>query len=258
MTPGKVNQMFFDLIDHLILRLSETDKLYFDLSHKLQTLKASDSDILFTDQFLQLIANSKSLYLFKSYLLPFITWFDHSILNELLEASGNCYAIKLLDQFDSMIDETQPVTSFPIPTPGQLIIPLHNSKYTLIATKFDNNEEVMSLKQVKVIKKLMEHTWKVTSHALQLVAMCTKSGFLYWMIPECIAVLIKSSLNERRYELWECGFISIVLLPQTFYFQDGDYDEKPVGAFDFLSQYDEVHMYTYMHIHTCICCYMFA
>ena len=252
MTCIEVSQNFFDLINHLILHLSESEKLYYNLNEKLIALMASGSHQLFTDQFLKKVTKCKSLYHFISFLLPYMSWLDHSILRELVETSKNAYAIKLLDQFDSMIDDFQPVTLFPIPPPGQLIIPLSESEHTLLATKYDCTEEVISLKEVRNVKSLMEDKWNITSHALQLVAVCTKSRFLYWMIPECIVTLIQENLKEMRYDLWQCGFITIVLFPLNFYHQEYDCGKEIAGPFNFLSQCDttKVRMYIYMYVCT--------
>ena len=243
----ELNQKFYNLIDNLIHQLLVSEiPPYSRLSDILSVLMASDSDRLFTDQFLKRITNCESLCQFKSYLLPYMTWLDHSILCELVKASDNAYARKLLDHFDSMIDDTQPITFYPIPAPGQLIIPLYDSKYTLIAVKYyDCTNNVLSLKQVKYVKSLIEHTWKITSHAIQLVAVCKITGFLYWMIPECIAALIEKDLNEVRYELWQHGCIIISLLPKNFYYQESDCSNEIASPFNFLLQVDATKVRTY-------------
>ena len=244
-----------------MLQLSETDKLIFDLSEKLHTLMASQSERLFAENFLKRITSCNSFCQLKCYLLPFITWLDHSILRELVEASGYDSAKAMLDNF-SMIDDSEPIGSYSIPAPGQLILPLNDSKYTLIATKHGSNN--MSLKQVKTIKSIMEQKWKITSHAIQLASACTKSGFLYWMIPESIVTLIETSLKQMRHELWQCGFIMITLLPVNFCDQDTCYVEDITSPFCFAEQSSiEVCMYVHtnykcMHfnihsIRTCTC-----
>ena len=242
----ELNQKFYDLVDNLILRLSESEMLrYSSLIDTLSILMASDSDLLFTDRFLKKIANCESLCQFISYLLPFITWLDHSILSELVKASDNAYARELLHHFDSMIDDTQPITSYPILAPGQLIIPLYDSKYTLFAVKYyDCTSNVISLKQVKYVKSLIEQACKITSHAIQLVAVCKITGFLYWMIPECVVALIEKNLNEVRYELWQHGCIMISLLPKKFYYQESEYSNEIGNPFDFLLQVDATKVHT--------------
>ena len=84
MKMSEVNMIFYDLIDHLYLHLSATEKLSFNLIEK-----CGDINPLFTEQWLNKIHHCKSLYLFKIYILPFITWLDHSILEELVVARSH-------------------------------------------------------------------------------------------------------------------------------------------------------------------------
>ena len=121
--------IFYNLIDYLYLRLSAAKKLPFDVE------AYSSINPLFTKHWLRKI---KSLFLFKIYLLPFITWLDYSILKKLVMSSGSQDALKLLNLFDYKIHSycIQPIGSFPIPPPSQLTIPLDDSEYTLLAMEF--------------------------------------------------------------------------------------------------------------------------
>ena len=133
MKTSEVNLIFCDLVDHLYLHLSATKKLTFDL-----IMKCRDINPPFTERLLKKITDCKSLYLFKMHLLPFITWLDHFILQELVVASGSEDALQLLNLFDSKIKSycSQPITSFPMLSPSQLMIPLDDSEYTLLAMHF--------------------------------------------------------------------------------------------------------------------------
>ena len=215
MKISEVNMIFYDLIDHLYLHLSVMEKLPVDLR------KYSDINSLCTEQQLKKI---KSLYLFKIYLLPFITWLDHSTLKELVVASGNEDAQQLLNLFDSKIDSycNQPITSFPIPSPSQLMIPLDDSEYTLLAMKFclpsrgDTTQDMIILQDVMDIKLIMKHEWKMSNHeinSIQLVAVHGKLGLLYWIIPKCLVEMIKSNLVHD----WKSGIIMMAVLPENFH-----------------------------------------
>ena len=214
---SEVNMMFYDLVDHLYLHLSATKKLSFDMIGKF-----SEINPMFTEQWLKNIGNCKSLYLFKMYLLPFITWLDHSILNELVAASGSEDAQQLLNLFDSKINSysNQPITSFPILSPSQLMIPLDDSEYTLLAMKFcppsqgDSTQGIMMLQDVMDIKLTMKHKWKIGSHhEIQLVAVHTKLATLYWIIPKSLVEVIKSNLLQ----VWKSGIIMMAILPVNFH-----------------------------------------
>ena len=249
MKMSEVNVIFYDLIDHLYLHLSATEKLPFDLR------KCRDFNPLFTEQQLKKI---KSLYLFKIYLLPFITWLNHSILKELVVASGSEDAQQLLNLFDSKIDSycSQPITSFPILSPSQLMIPLGDSEYTLLAMKFcppsrcDSTQGMIILQDVMDIKLAMKRKWEISSHeicSIQLVAVHAKFELLYWIIPKCLVEVIESNLVYD----WKSGIIMMAVLPANFYSLEDNSEiiKGPFSSLNFLWQGDtEVGMELTMYL----------
>ena len=244
MKISEINVIFYDLIDHLYLHLSVMEKLPFDLN------KCKDINPLFSEQWLKKI---KSLYLFKIYLLPLVTWLDHSILKELVVASGSEDAQQLLNLFDSKIDSycSQPITSFPILSPSQLMIPLDDSEYTLLAMKFclpsqgDTTQGMIILQDVIDIKLMMKHHWKMSNHeinSIQLVAVHAKMWLLYWMIPKCFVKMIKSNLVHD----WKSGIIMMAVLPTNFHSvkDNSEILQGPLSSLNFLWQDDsEVRRY---------------
>ena len=238
MKISEVNMIFCNLIDHLYLRLSATKKLPFDLR------KYSDINPLLTEQWLKKI---KSLFILKIYLLSFITWLDHSILKELVVASGSEDAQHLLNLFDSKIDSysNQPITSFPILSPSQLMIPLDNSEYTLLAMKFclpsrsDTTQGMISLQDIMNIKLMMKQQWKMSNHeinSIQLVTVHAELRLLYWMIPKCLVKIIKSNLVYS----WKSGIIMMAVLPTNFHSLDNNSEmlKGPFSSLNFLWQDD--------------------
>ena len=212
MKISEVNVIFNDLIDHLLLYLSAAEKISFDLR------KCSDINPLFAKKHLQKV---KSFYLLKIYLLPFVTWLDHSILNELVVASGSEDAQQLLNLFGAKIDSysNQPITSFPLPSCTQLMIPLNDCEYTLLAIKFippsrgGPTQGIILLQDVKNVKLALERKWKITSHDIQLVAVHTKLGLLYWMIPKHLVEVVESNIVPD----WSSGIIMMAVLPTNFH-----------------------------------------
>ena len=244
MKISEVNLVFYDLIDHLYLHLSATEKLSFDLIGK-----CNDFNPPFTEQWLEKIT---SLYLFKIYLLPLITWLDHSILKELVVASGSEDAQQLLNLFDSKIGSylNQPITSFPILSPSQLMIPLDDSEYTLLAMKFflpsrgDTTQDVIILQDVIDIKLIMKHKWKMSNHeinSIQLITVHTKLEFLYWMIPKGLAKVVNNNLVHE----WKSGTIMMAVLPENFFtlLDSSESLEGPLSSLNFLWQLDNIEVY---------------
>ena len=264
--------MFFDLVDKLMLLLSTAEKLPFNLFRLCRDLNACDSIPLFTAKCLQRFSNCKSIFCFKISLLPFITWLDHSILNELVAASGNDNAKQLLHHFDCKIDKSKSVTSYPIPLPNQLMIPLDDSQYTILAVKLYNCYSDIALYQVEKVKLLMARTLKVSNHVFQLLAIHNKAKYLYWMIPKCVVSFIRCNLKSNH-ELLQ-NALTVSILPNGLFADENVYSvqEKLKGPFSLLySQahnyitevrtcvYKCVHAYLlYVHTYVCIYIYMYS
>ena len=228
--------IFYNLINYLYLHLSATEKLPFDME------ACSSINPLFTKRWLRKI---KSLFLFKIYLLPFITWLDYSILKELAKLSGSQDALKLLNLFDCKFRSywTQPIGSFPIPPPNQLTIPLDDSEYTLLAMEFcltsqeDATRSTIVLQDAFDIKLKLKNQWQINNPdvcSFQLVAINTKSRFLYWMIPKHLVKVI----NDNLFHEWRCGIIKMTVLPANFYTLNNN-SEKIKGPFCTLSFFQQ-------------------
>ena len=242
MKTSEVNMIFYDLIDHLFLYLSATEKLPFNLIGK-----CNDINPPFTEWWLKKICDSKSLHHIKIYLLSFITWLDHFILKELVVASGSEDAQQLLNLFDSKLELycSQPITSFPILSPSQLMIPLDDSEYTLLAMKFCPPSRggfiqgMIILQDVVDIKLIMKDKWEMSDyeiHSIQLAAVHAKLELLYWMIPKCLVKVIKSNLVPDR----KSGVIMMAVLPANFHSLEDNSEifKDPFSSLNFLWQDD--------------------
>ena len=217
MEPSHVHLQFFDLVDEIILLLSAADEISFDFANKCHSLMASNTHNipLFTESFVNKLTNCKSVFLLKVLLLPFLSWFDHSVLKKLASESDS--VTDLLTQFDSLIDTNKPITAYPIPALSQMMIPL-DDRFTIVATKsFSCNIESRSLKDIMNIKATLIRQWEITDHAMQLIAVCTKLNYLYWIVPKCVVSVIThlSSNCKIQYELWQKG-ITTTILPDLF------------------------------------------
>ena len=184
---------------------------------------------LFTDSFLKKLFRCSNSTFLKVYLLPFCTWLDNTILCELLSTYENTDILMKFCKFMSIIDDTQPITSYPIPTFSQLIIPLDDSEYTIIAIKTFQNCSELILKDVKDIKELLMSYWELTAHAIQLAAVDYPHNFIYWLIPKQVHQLVANKLNKGMRELWHRGIFVAVLLPKDFFSADDDFDQQEIN-----------------------------
>ena len=217
MEPSHIHLRFFDLVDKILSPLPATDKISFEIVTKCHSLMASETHNipLFAEPFLSKLVSCKSIFLLKVLLLPFLSWFDHSILKEL--TSDDDSVTDLLTQFDSLIDTNKPITAYPIPTLTEMMIPL-DDRFTVVATKSSRNLESGSLKEIVYIKAVLIEHWEITEHAIQLIAVCNKLNYLYWIVPKCVVSVIAnlSHSYEIQCKLWERGITITAILPDIF------------------------------------------
>ena len=220
----KLQLEFLNLIDKVILLMSASDVIM--LANKCAKLMASDTENipLFSTNFIKKLRNNPYPFIFKMYLFPFITWFDHSILQVLVKSSRSKEALQLLNQFDSCIDYDQHITPYTIPEYSQLIIPSkgNDSEFTLIVTKHFKNHNEITLQDLLDMKKALMLNWELTIHAIHLVAMHSELNCFYWMIPRKIQPIVKVKLSEDQQMLLDRGIIMVALLPDN-YLSDEDY-----------------------------------
>ena len=172
---------------------------------------------LFTPEFMNKLTNCSSPFIFKMYLLLYMSWFDCSILKQLIYFSNSKEALKIIDQFVDSVDCSQPIASYHIPEFSQLVIPLDDSHYTLLATKHAKSINEVTLANLKDIKKSLIKILNITDYAMQLGAIHIKSCCFYWLIPNQIRPLVQDNLKQIQVELWDKGVILTTILPANFH-----------------------------------------
>ena len=216
------------MIDRLVAQLHTVDIVF--LADTCCALMASDvhNIKLFNYGFIKKLFKCSHPSLLKIYLLPFITWLDNSILIELATAYEKFSVLELFCKFIHIIDDTEPITSYPMPTFSQLIIPLDDSEYTMVAVKTFQNCSELVLKDVKDVKELLTSHWELTAHALHLVAIDYHYNCMYWMIPKQVQYLVENRLNRGHHELGNKGILQIVLLPKNFFSANNGFDQQVI------------------------------
>ena len=212
--------MFLEIIDKLAAQLHAVDVKC--LANKCHTLMASDvhSIKLFTDNFIKKLFKCSHSSLLKVYLLPFITWLGNTILIKLATVYEEVAVLDVLELFckiTKIIDDTEPITSYPIPTFSQLIIPLDDSEYTIVAVKTFQDCSELVLKDIVDVKEFLKSHWELTPHVLHLAAIDYHYNYMYWMIPKQVQYLVENRLNQGQRELWNKRIFQIISLPSNFF-----------------------------------------
>ena len=202
------------------------------------------------------LKNKLDPFIFKVYLLLFVTWFDHSILKEVVESSESREAIKLVHQFDSCIDYDQPITSC-IPEFSHLLIPWkeNDDDYTLLVTKhFKRSRDEMVLQDLLKIKEYLTSQWRISYHAFRLVAVHSELNCFYWIIPTVPHPLLEELINQDKQVLWDRGIITAAMLPHDYLLDQ--INQQSIGyKFDFQSfnlMKDGTEVCTYILLHSTV------
>ena len=253
--------MFLDLIDKLILHLFTADVIM--LVNHLDKLMASDTRniSLFDVSLIEKMKYNPYPFMFKVYLLPFMSWFDHSILRELVKSSEVKEAVRLVKQFDLYINYDQPIASC-MPEFSHLIVPNKGdeNEYTLLVTKhFNKRHDEMVMRDLLSIKKELTLHWNITHHALRLVALHKGLSYIYWIIPG----KLRSLIDKRDQELLRNKGILIVAIFPCNCLTDESSPQNVGYIREFLNfntiDVAEVRMQLYIcitYVRTCVCMYV--
>ena len=214
------------MIDELVAQLDTVDTKF--LADKCCTLMASDvhNIKLFTDSFIKKLFKCSHSSLLRTYLLPFNTWLDNTILVELTTVYEKPDSLKLFCKCTNIIDYAEPITSYPIPTFSQLIIPLDDSEYTLMAVKMFQECSGLVLKDVINVKESLTSHWELTAHALHLVAIDYYHNYMYWIIPKQVQHLVENRLNPKEHELWSKGIFQTILISNHYFSGNNGFDQQ--------------------------------
>ena len=163
-----------------------------------ESLMAShDHDIaLFSIEYLNNLKQCSLVPEILQKLSPFFNWSSHSVLTAVVEACSNPEATLILQQFDSQVDSSLPITEYPIPQPVPSMAPYDTSTETVLAMKVNTELSKFSLEQCFEFQSLIQKYFQITEHSMQLIAAKGSLGILYWMIPKSIAHLINSKIMQ--------------------------------------------------------------
>ena len=239
----KWNIQFLDLIDKLVTQMSTADVVY--LANKCCTLTSDDHHkiTLFTPDFVNKLINCIYPFVFKVYLLPYISWFNCSILRQLIIFSANDKALRMVDHFTNSVDYSKSITSYPIPEFSQMMITLDESQYTLLATKHHKSIDALVLQDLLHIKELLKKRFEITEYAIHLAGICAAARVICWLLPKQVRSLVETNLKliDGQLELWDEGHILIKLLPDNYFLYESNSQHNNDDLFDVFNENSEDH-----------------
>ena len=235
--PSVVSVEFLDMKKRLedLLQACDAQKLF----EECKNLMASETHNipLFSDEkILQSMNECKIAPAILQMLSPFFTWSDHSVLTAVVMACNNCEAAELLQQFDSQVDLSLPITEYPVPQPVPSMAPYDSGTHTALAVKLNTELSQFSLQQVVELRCLIQKHFQITEHSLQLMAAKSSSTILYWVVPKCITHLISSQIMQDP-SVHGNTVEEVSIYPGTL-FVNGS--ALKIGSLSFLNQINDV------------------
>ena len=234
--PSSVNAEFLDMKIQLeqILQTSSSQIVY----EQCKSLMAShEHDIsLFSTEYLSSLKECNQMSAILQRLNPCFNWSDHSVIHELVKVCNNLEATELLQQFDSQVDLSLPITEYPVPQPTPSMAPYNTAMQTVLAVKLNTELSKFSLQQVIKLRCLIQKRFQITEHCLQLMATKRSSTVLYWMITKCVSHLITSKIMQDP-SLHDSRVQEVCVYPGTLFV---NVSTLKVGSLSFLSQFNEM------------------
>ena len=221
--PSEVESEFHYITGHVIELLSCCHPAL--LIERCRQLMASDIHKikLFPIGYIERLRNLKTSSAILKVLRVFWSWNNHSILTFLAQFSE--LAITLLEEFDSQLVLSYPITHYPfLSTP---VTPCDDNNYTMLTLKFKDNLKV-SLKLVYDIQSALMKKCEIIQYALQLVAVQEDPVELQWMIPFSIVDLVNKNVNHHLQYFAIKGISEILIHPDAKYYIKYDIKAEPV------------------------------
>ena len=162
------------------------------------------------------------------------SWHNFSVLRTLLK-SCNCQdGLTLLDDFESQIDESQPVELFPIPRLSSKMAPLSSSAYTILSIRSEcyQNHQV-PLQYTREVAMTLVDAFDISHYALQLLAVQLAPLVMYWMIPKSAVSFIDKKMHKHMNVLRNSGFSEIAAYSNISVSPESNWNLQSLGMLSF-------------------------
>ena len=159
-------------------------------------------------------------------------WYDFSLLRKLMETCGVSEAVKLLDDFSSTVDFSQPLPTYTLPTISSSFEFCEESCFTVLATKIEKNYDSLTFESVKQVKLQITEKFEVSEHCLHLMAVNNNPTVLYWMIPKSIVSTISAKVHKQCGYLHSIDISEVAVYPNTIVATD---DALKIGSLTYFS-----------------------
>ena len=211
--PSNVNIHYLYVIDTLYKLLESYDPSKF--VDKCGSLMASDfhNITLFSSKFLQQLSQCSNMLIILRTLMCYSTWCDFSVVKNILEICECSEGLRILEEFESQINFTLPVTYFPVSVPNSFMMPSETSDFAVMTTPCIQEHSLLSLDHIRVVKSLITKISDVNDNGCQFLAKIDNPLILFWLVPKSLVPLIDTKVQENYDDLNEAGITEVAFFP---------------------------------------------
>ena len=214
---------FLNFIDCLCTILKPIPNVVEILIRTCRELMASSNSSekieLFPSDYLQALSQCRHVTALLRMLTPCMSWYNHFILNPLVESCECSEASDLIDKFDNWIQE-KCILTLPILEPFSTMIPDRNSNYTILTIAFNKDcPQNLQLKYINEVASDMVNKFGITKYSLHLLAIIKKPMIFFWMVLKSLVPLIIKQLQNqscKEYFKKKC-WSEISIYPDTLF-----------------------------------------
>lgn len=230
LSPTMLLIQYLDLCDSIIrllqtLHPKQIIKIVanFVISEEQEVKLFSDSYIKSLNKVTSTVVILRSLFLYSS-------WYDCSVVEELVKECDCPEGVDLLDWFNLHIDKTLPISHYPLPTPSSLMIPDESSSHFVMAMRY--REEHFTLLHITKLKSFLLHTFEIKSYACILLGIANP-GTLYWLLPNSVFTIICKKMLKHIDDLYTEGITEVAISPDLVFTKSGKRSIQSLPQFTF-------------------------
>ena len=204
--PLNVNIHYLYLMDAVYKLLESYDPSL--LVGSCARLMASDTHniTLFNSKTSHQLNEYDDMFIFKI-LMCYSSWYDYSVVKKLLEMCECFEGLKLLEQFESKIDFSLPITHFPICVPSFLMMPSETSDFAVMNIYCVQEHSLLPLNYIREVKSLISKISDLNDTCCQFIAKRDNPVILFWLVPRNVVSHISTKVQESYVDLYNSGII---------------------------------------------------
>ena len=130
-----------------------------------------------------------------------------------MEVSGCPEAVAELSKFEAQLDYSQPVISYPIPSPSSDICPDPDSDHVIVSAKSYQDLKKITLRDLDDMTNTIVQVGRIDKENLDLQADNPGSSILYWLLPKSAMKSFEDNIRSNLDYLYDQGILEISLDP---------------------------------------------